>query len=171
MFQTNKKIIFLSWLLYLCIVGGSKAGYFQTTDLCISSKAGYFKTPFLQFVLTFLHECFYESIRCFLNVSSELSCLLSPSISHHLFTSHIIICEHVPAQHSTCLRSLPDCVVLCFQPTFTVTKQRNLKSNTGYPFWRWHNYFLRAWTWTWNAMYWLGVNIIVLHCIVCIVCS
>ncbi|XP_064624711.1 uncharacterized protein LOC135486100 isoform X2 [Lineus longissimus] len=44
-------------------------------------------------------------------------------------------------------------------PTFSVHKHIDRKTTSRYPFWRWMNYMHRTWSWTWNAMFWLGLVI------------
>lgn len=45
------------------------------------------------------------------------------------------------------------------EPSFTVEKTIVHKTSTRMPFWRWVNYCYRTLTWTWNAMFFLGMMI------------
>ncbi|XP_046659884.1 uncharacterized protein LOC124353884 isoform X2 [Homalodisca vitripennis] len=45
------------------------------------------------------------------------------------------------------------------QPVFLVEKEVERTTTTRWPLWRWINYCLRTWTWSWNAMFFFGVVI------------
>ncbi|XP_069125487.1 uncharacterized protein [Argopecten irradians] len=43
--------------------------------------------------------------------------------------------------------------------SYTVEKLHHRVTSSRYPFWRWWNYLHRTWSWTWNAIFLLGVVI------------
>lgn len=45
------------------------------------------------------------------------------------------------------------------QPVFLVEKETIHTTTTRWPMWRWINYVVRTWCWTWNAMFLLGVAV------------
>ncbi|XP_067672611.1 uncharacterized protein [Haliotis asinina] len=56
--------------------------------------------------------------------------------------------------------SAPENVAGEKEMTYTVDKYTERKTSTRHPFWRWWNYLHRAWSWTWNSMFFFGVVIV-----------